>query len=226
VAELEPMRDHWWWRPGWEVGRSFYTLHITFADQPEAHALVKHYAPVLGQLPMLDPVPVKWLHLTLQGIGFTDEVSRGDVDQIVEAARTRCAALKPFTLTIGPAHLDPETIQMPSRPLGPVAELRLAIRAAIGDVWGVENVPERQDGFRAHVSLGYSNSANRAQPGPEDLRVGRHRGGPARRVGAKSFVDDGVSAGRPQFLPRTGQPGRTQWTVQRRAEALRSVLVH
>lgn len=159
MTELEPMRDHWWWRPGWKVGRSFYTWHITFADQHEAHALVKHYEPVLAQLPMLDPVPVKWLHLTLQGIGFTDEVSRGDVDRIVEAARTRCAALKPFSLTIGPAHVDPETIQMPCRPLEPVAELRLAIRSAIGDVWGVENVPEREDGFRAHVSLGYSNAA-------------------------------------------------------------------
>ncbi|AXX28491.1 hypothetical protein APASM_1126 [Actinosynnema pretiosum subsp. pretiosum] len=125
---------------------------------------MEHYAPVLGQLPMLDPVPVKWLHLTLQGTGFTDEVSRGDVDQIVEAARTRCAALKPFALTIGPAHVDPETIQMPGRPLEPVAKLRLAIRAAIGDVWGVGNVPEREDGFRAHVSLGYSNAAGPAEP--------------------------------------------------------------
>ncbi|WP_207311946.1 2'-5' RNA ligase family protein [Lentzea alba] len=164
MAELEPMRNHWWWRPGWEVGRSFFTWHVTFADQPQAHALVEHYAPVLAQLPQLDPVPVKWLHLTLQGIGFTDEVNRGDVDRIVESARTRCAELKPFTLTIGPAHVDSETIQMAGRPLEPVAALRLAIRAAIGDVWGVENIPEREDGFRAHVSLGYSNSAGPTEP--------------------------------------------------------------
>lgn len=145
--------------------------HITFADQPQAHALAEHYAPVLAQLPQLDPVPVKWLRLTLQGIGFTDEVNRGDVDRIVEAARTRCATLRPFTLTIGPAYVDPETIQTPGRPLEPVAELRLAIRAAIGDVWGPENIPEQQDGFRAHLSLGYSNAAGPVDPVAAALAV-------------------------------------------------------
>jgi 2'-5' RNA ligase len=165
------MRDHWWWRPGWILGRSFYTWHITFADQPGARELLTGYAPALAQLPMLDPVPLRWLHLTLQGIGFTDEVADTDVDRIVTAARARCAQLAPFTVTIGPAHLDPETIQMPARPVEPLAELRRAIRAAIGDVWGEHNVPEPEDGFHPHVSLGYSNSAGPADMLAEALKV-------------------------------------------------------
>ncbi|MGH3777668.1 MAG: hypothetical protein ACRDRR_18385 [Pseudonocardiaceae bacterium] len=32
------MRDHWWW-PGWRVGRSSYTWHVTFDDQPAVHRL-------------------------------------------------------------------------------------------------------------------------------------------------------------------------------------------
>ncbi|KOX21272.1 hypothetical protein ADK67_27840 [Saccharothrix sp. NRRL B-16348] len=171
------MRDHWWWRPGWKVGRSFYTWHITFGDQPGAQQLVTDYAPVLAALPQLDPVPPRWLHLTLQGIGFTDEVLRDDVNRIVEAARKRCAELEPFTVTIGPAHVDPETIQMPARPLEPLAQLRLALRAAIGDVWGPDNVPEPETGFRAHVSLAYSNAAGAAEPLAEALRIhGEHTG--------------------------------------------------
>ncbi|MDQ3403192.1 MAG: 2'-5' RNA ligase family protein [Actinomycetota bacterium] len=171
MTELEPMRDHWWWRPGWKVGRSFYTWHVTFADQPAAQRLVANYAPALAALPMLDAIPVQWLHLTLQGIGFTDEVPRGDVDRIVTAAQKRCAELEPFTVVIGPAHVDPESIQMPARPLKPLAELRLAIRAAIGDVWGPDNVPEPEEGFRAHVSLGYSNAAGPTEPVANGLNV-------------------------------------------------------
>jgi 2'-5' RNA ligase len=175
VTELEPMRDHWWWRPGWKVGRSFYTWHVTFADQPAAQRLVTTYAHALAALPMFDPIPVRWLHLTLQGIGFTDEVPRGDVDRIVAAARKRCAELEPFTVVIGPAHVDPESIQMPARPLEPLAELRLAIRAAIGDVWGPDNVPEPEEGFRAHVSLGYANAAGPADPVAKALKAhGEH----------------------------------------------------
>ncbi|MEV4362688.1 hypothetical protein [Nonomuraea sp. NPDC049625] len=35
-------RGHWWWRPGWRVGRSFYTWHILVEDQPELHAFARH----------------------------------------------------------------------------------------------------------------------------------------------------------------------------------------
>jgi 2'-5' RNA ligase len=164
VSEIEPMRDHWWWRPGWRVGRSFYTWHITFAEQAEAARLVADYAPVLAELPMLDPVPLRWLHLTMQGVGFTDEVSRSDVDRIVSAAQKRCAELEPFTVTIGPAHVDPETIQMPVRPVESLTTVRQAIRDAIGDVWGHDNVPEQAEGWRPHVSLSYSNAAGLAEP--------------------------------------------------------------
>ncbi|GAB3461482.1 2'-5' RNA ligase family protein [Actinophytocola sediminis] len=153
------MRDHWWWRPGWRTGRSFYTWHITFADQPGAHDLAAGYSPALAGLPVIDPVPSRWLHLTLQGIGFTDEVTGADVDRIVSAARARCARLTPCTVTIGPARVDPETIQLPVRPPAPLAALRLAVRGAIGDVWGRDHVPEAASGFRPHVSLGFQTTS-------------------------------------------------------------------
>lgn len=147
------MRDHWWWRPGWRVGRSFYTWHVTFNDQPAVHRLAADYAPVLNNLPTLDPIPVRWLHLTIQGIGFTDEVDRADVDAIADAAQDRCAALAPFMITLGFARVDPEALMLPVRPVEPVTRLRAAIRAAIADVWGPDNVPENSHGFRPHVSL-------------------------------------------------------------------------
>jgi 2'-5' RNA ligase len=158
------MRDHWWWRPGWWVGRSFYTWHVTFDDQPAVHQLAGDYAPMLEDLPTLDPIPVRWLHLTMQGIGFTDDVDRADVDAIVAAARDRCAELAPFTITLGPAQVDPESLMLPVRPAEPVARLRSTIRAAIADVWGAGNVPEDPDDFRPHVSLAYSNAAGPAAP--------------------------------------------------------------
>ncbi|GGS34908.1 2'-5' RNA ligase family protein [Actinokineospora fastidiosa] len=164
MTEHERMRDHWWWRPGWRVGRSFYTWHFTFAADPAAARLVADYAPLVRALPMLDPVPVRWLHLTTQGVGFTDEVARGDLDRIVEAARERCARLSPFTITLGPAYVDAETIQLPASPAQPLTEVRRSLRDAIAAVWGADKVPESADGFRAHVTLAYSNSAGPREP--------------------------------------------------------------
>ncbi len=48
-------------------------------------------------LPGLDLVPGQWLHLTTQGVGFTDEVSDNDLTAITSAARTRLTAVKPAT---------------------------------------------------------------------------------------------------------------------------------
>lgn len=167
---MQVMRDHWWWRPGWRVGRSFYTWHVTFDDQPAAHHLAADYAPVFEDVPTLDPIPVRWLHLTLQGVGFTDEVDRADVDAMVNAARDRCSELAPFTITLGPARVDPEALILPVLPIEAIVRLRVTIRAAIADVWGLDNVPEDPDDFRPHVSLAYSNSAGSAAPITQRLR--------------------------------------------------------
>jgi 2'-5' RNA ligase len=160
----QEMRNHWWWRPGWRVGRSFYTWHVTFDDQPAVHRLAADYASVLDALPTMDPVPMGWLHLTMQGVGFTDTVNRTDVDAIVHAAQERCAVMAPLTVTLGPARVDAEALKLPVEPAEPVIALRGAIRAAIADVWGPAGVPEDAGGFRPHVSLAYSHSAGPAEP--------------------------------------------------------------
>jgi 2'-5' RNA ligase len=160
----QSMRDHWWWRPGWRVGRSFYTWHVTFDDQPAVHRLAADYAAILNDLPTLDPIPVRWLHLTMQGVGFTDEVGRADIDAIIDAAQDRCAELAPFRITLGPGRVDPEGLALPVHPAEPITRLRAAIRAAIADVWGPDNVPENAEEFRPHVSLAYSNTVGPAEP--------------------------------------------------------------
>lgn len=80
----------------------------------------------------------------------------------------RCAELAPFTITLGPAEVDPEALRLPVHPAEPVAHLRSTLRDAIADVWGRSGVPEDAEGFRPHVSLAYSNAA-----GPADALTER-----------------------------------------------------
>lgn len=160
----ERLRDHWYWRPGWRIGRRFYTWHITFSDHSDVVALADAYHHVLGTAEEADPIPTRWLHLTMQGIGFTDEVDQTDVEDILTAARQRCAAIKPFMLTIGPPYVHAEAVQIAVQPPKPVAQLRLALRAAIADVWGEDNVPEADVPFLPHMSLAYINRDGPAAP--------------------------------------------------------------
>jgi len=85
------VRDHWWWRPGWRIGRRFYTFHVIFdADEvwgaDELRLLMSEYRQSLAGMAGLDLIPDEWLHLTVQGVGFTDEVGAADIDAILGAA--------------------------------------------------------------------------------------------------------------------------------------------
>jgi 2'-5' RNA ligase len=160
---LDRMKDHWWWRPGWRVGRRFYTWHLTFGDSPQIAGLAIRYQNAIS-LDFLDPVPLEWLHLTMQGIGFADEVSRRDLDAVVTAARDECAPLRPFDILVGPAYADAEGVPLAIEPWEPIEDVRAAIRRAIARVWGFEHVPEPEEGFTPHITLFYSNS--QADPAP------------------------------------------------------------
>ncbi|MEO6086603.1 MAG: 2'-5' RNA ligase family protein [Umezawaea sp.] len=164
TGDADTMIDHWWWRPGWHVGRSGYTWHIIFPTNPAVRDLADAHADLLAELPMLDPVPLPWLHLTTQGVGFTDEVTDDDLARIIAAARDRCAALAPISATFGPARWDPQGVFLPVAPAEHLVRVRRTVRAAIADVWSADRVPEAEDDFHPHVTLGYSNSAGPAEP--------------------------------------------------------------
>jgi 2'-5' RNA ligase len=156
------MRNHWWWRPGWNQGRSFYTWHLTFEQQPDVHRFAAAYRHAMAPANGLDLVPDQWLHLTMQGIGFVGEVAEATVGEITDAARARLTELPDFDVTLRTPIVDPEAILVPVEPAEPVRAVRDAIRAAIGDV--LPEVPESAQGFAPHVSLGYSNAEGPAAP--------------------------------------------------------------
>ncbi|MFD4541788.1 2'-5' RNA ligase family protein [Streptomyces bauhiniae] len=177
LTSSDTLRNHWWWRPGWSVGRRFYTWHLTWEGQDDVHRLAAEYrdalAPFAGELTL---IPDRWLHLTMQGIGFVGEVAERDVRGIADAASERLAAVPAFDVQVGPHVLDPEAVLLPVQPVGPVAGVRDAIRGAIGDV--LHDVPEKAAGFRPHVSVAYSASDGPAAPVEEALTA--HEFTPAR----------------------------------------------
>ncbi|MFI9598096.1 2'-5' RNA ligase family protein [Nonomuraea sp. NPDC052265] len=162
MNDQQRMADHWWWRPGWGLSRRFYTWHLTFEHSPEVHRLAQTYRDALAEVSGLDLVPDKWLHLTMQGVGFVDEVSDADVRAIVDAAQTRLALLPAFELKLDRPRITPEAIRWEATPVGPPSAVRDAIRSAIADVW--TTVPEPAEGFEAHVTIAYSNADGPAGP--------------------------------------------------------------
>lgn len=158
------LRNHWWWRPGWDVGTRFYTWHVTFDDAPELRRLVATYQEVLSTFSDLDLVPQQWLHLTIQGVGHVQDVPDAQRDQIVEAVRSRVAPLEPFNVAFHQPVIRPEAIILPPTPSNGLQQLRTAVRHGIAGVVGNTNVPEAANGYQPHVSLAYANASRPAEP--------------------------------------------------------------
>lgn len=158
------LRNHWWWRPGWRVGRRFYTWHYTLEDQVELHNLVAKYQNALRDFENLDLIPQQWLHLTAQGLGFVDALQSETVRRVADAVDARLVHLEPTVVRFESFVVRPEAIALVPTPLAPFVDNRLAIRAGIADVLGAGNVPEPVDNLQPHVSIAYVNAE--AEPGP------------------------------------------------------------
>ncbi|HEY6787214.1 MAG TPA: 2'-5' RNA ligase family protein [Trebonia sp.] len=160
------MRNHWWWRPGMRPGRRVDTFYVTLGGLPAARELAASARQRLGGLPGLDLVPDEWLHLTMQEIGFSDEVTGTDVAAIIAAASDGLAALAPATVTIGQPTVVGEGIICLVTPAGALGPARNAVRAAISDVRGPDRVPDSAEWTRwsPHMSLGYANADGPAEP--------------------------------------------------------------
>lgn len=124
--------------------------------------MAAEYRAVLAPVGGLDLIPDRWLHLTMQGIGFVGEVEQAVISEIAMAARERLVAVPGFEVELSRPVVDPEAILVPMKPDAPVRAVRDAIRAAIGDV--LPEVPEKAAGFRPHVSIGYSNATGPLAP--------------------------------------------------------------
>jgi hypothetical protein len=112
----------------------------------------------------------RWLHLTTQGIGFTDEVSDGDLTAITAAAHGRLLAVRPAEVMLSAPHAASEGVASYVGPDGALDPARNALRAAIGDVWGADKVPELPE-WAPHVSYAYANADADADGSPYDAAL-------------------------------------------------------
>ncbi|GII76378.1 hypothetical protein Sru01_13600 [Sphaerisporangium rufum] len=159
------VRDHWWPRIGWRPGRLVYTWHLTFENAPGLHRHVARYQRQVVDVGGLDPVPLRWLHLTVQAVGWVDEISSGQVDAITDAVGDRLRDIAPVRVAFQRAILFHESIVLLPEPADPLHEVRSAIRDGIAHVLGeAPDAAEQARGFWPHVSIAYVNTAGPAAP--------------------------------------------------------------
>lgn len=159
----ERMADHWWWRPGCRPGRRQYVWHMLFDDHPAVRQMVRDCQARIAGLPGLDLVPERWLHMTTQIVGYTDEISGAEAKEIAATASAELAGLAPVPVTFGRTLFHPEAVVLAAEPVPLLVPIREAVQAASTQVLG----PGCDTGcgdWIPHVTVAYSNADGPAPP--------------------------------------------------------------
>ncbi|MHA6798782.1 2'-5' RNA ligase family protein [Bounagaea algeriensis] len=166
MPHADQVRNYARWRPGWYAGRTSYAWLLPLGGQPGLRDLVNQYQYALRDLPGFDPVPLEWMHILVQEIGFSDEVDRSKLDSLVPAVRERITGTAPLSLVFQRAVVLPESLALPAEPQSTVRELRDSVRSGVADVFGGEHLPGEPEEIDQHISLAHS-----SQDGPAIFAV-------------------------------------------------------
>ncbi|WP_190817946.1 2'-5' RNA ligase family protein [Saccharopolyspora pogona] len=156
MPHADQVRNHARWRSGWRAGRTGYAWLLPLADQPGLRKLVNDYQYALRDLPGFDLVPLEWMNILVQEIGFTDEIDESRIEPLVAAARTRLASALPLTLAFHHAVVLPESLSLPAEPQSTVLDLRASVREVTAEALGGATLPAEPEDIDKHVSLAHS----------------------------------------------------------------------
>ena len=167
------LRNHWWWRPGWMVGRHYYACHLTLDDQPQLRQLVSRYQQAIANQPGLDLIPTQWLHITMQGIGFTFEIGAAELHALADALTQELSKIGPPAVSFRYLTVHPEAIYLKAHPADVLYPLRARMYRAVIDVFGANSSPEDMPSpsqFVPHVALPMSTETVRHSPSLKHCR--------------------------------------------------------
>jgi len=164
---VESLRNHWLWRTGWRAGRHLYACHLILDDQPYLRELIRRYQDALAHLGNLDLIPPGSLHLTMQRIGWADEVSPAELKAVAERITDRLRGAPGPVVTFQVPTVREEAVYLEALPAEPIYALRLAVYQAIAAVLGPLALPVAPPGpgqYVPHVSVAYVNADGPAHP--------------------------------------------------------------
>lgn len=172
-----------------------YTWHLTFEHATALHRLAAACHDRLAASDGLNLVPLRWLHLTVQDVGYVDEVPDALVDSVIEATAARLRERRPFDVAFGESVVVEESIVVLPSPAEPIYAVADAIRRGIADAVGggsAHSGPDRAHGFWPHVSLAYANRDGPARPYVAELAEVQAAAATVRIAEATLIVQDRV----------------------------------
>jgi len=149
------LRDHWWWRPGWEPGSRHLQWCLTFEGARDLHRLAERVQRSVAGIDALEPVPMPWLHLTLAGFGEVDAITEDCVRRVINAAHHRLADAPRVDLTFSRVSVYAESVVLAPDPSSSLEAVQAVLEESGRHVLG-QDAPGITVPFAPHVSVAYA----------------------------------------------------------------------
>lgn len=154
------MRNHWAREEAWRPGQRLWALYVTCGSMPP---LVEHataYQESLSQVRGLDLVEPRWLHMTVLGVGFVEEVDPDGMARLLDRVTTLAAAAPPVDLVAAAPRARTDAVWMSVSTTPSIVPLREDLADAVRTCLGREPhaLPLPRAGFTPHISIAYANA--------------------------------------------------------------------
>jgi 2'-5' RNA ligase len=105
-------------------------LYCHYHDQPQLRELVADYQQALTGMQGIDLIAPQWLHLTMQGIGFADEIGADELAALDHALTAALATIDPPAVELRYLTVHPEAVYLKAHPAEALYPLRLKMHDA------------------------------------------------------------------------------------------------
>ncbi|HEX9542715.1 MAG TPA: 2'-5' RNA ligase family protein [Streptosporangiaceae bacterium] len=137
--------------------------HILFRDHPQVQALASIAQDRLAHFSGLHFTPRQWLHVTTLIVGFAEDFTATEIDDMIARARQLLSEIPSIKIVFGKVLYHPEGIVLGIRPDNALSPVFEAVRSATRIATGGDGITERQP-WTPHVTLAYSTSVQPASP--------------------------------------------------------------
>jgi 2'-5' RNA ligase len=155
--------DRWRDRAEPAPGEGLVYWHMLVGEHPEAAAAAQEAQQRLGAFEGFHLTPPKWLHMTTQVVGPSNQITAEQMQQLAELATRRLASTRPITVTLGKVLYHPEAIMLAATPAEALSPIREAALAATREVTGTDGQAETRP-WTPHITFCYSTSDQPASP--------------------------------------------------------------
>lgn len=152
------LKNHFAPNPRWPRGRHKHVCDLTLEEQPALRDLISAYQEPLAEVSIVKDIPTRWLHLSMLGIAFVDEVDAQGLHQLKTELAQRLSQISPPTVTFHEPKIVTTAVYLRADPTDALDDLLLAMHdaaaAALPRTTFQQNRPE-PGSFNPHVSLAY-----------------------------------------------------------------------